>query len=82
MLDIQEKKKKLIQAAFSGMKSKETQRQKKEARLQGEFVEDAVAQHSNKFHTEIVELFGLREGGHASQDRSDHVQHTLDEFAS
>ncbi|GJE94457.1 SNF2 family N-terminal domain-containing protein [Phanerochaete sordida] len=34
VLDIQEKKKKLIQAAFSGMKSKETQRQKKEARLQ------------------------------------------------
>ncbi|EKM54585.1 uncharacterized protein PHACADRAFT_197015 [Phanerochaete carnosa HHB-10118-sp] len=34
VLDIQEKKKKLIQQAFSGIKSKETQRQKKEARLQ------------------------------------------------
>lgn len=35
VMDIQEKKKKLIQEAFSGMKNKETQRQKKEARLQG-----------------------------------------------
>lgn len=35
VLDIQEKKKKLIQQAFSGIKSKETLRQKKEARLQG-----------------------------------------------
>ncbi|KAI0074381.1 hypothetical protein K474DRAFT_1626028 [Panus rudis PR-1116 ss-1] len=34
VIDIQEKKKKLIQHAFSGIKSKETQRQKKEARLQ------------------------------------------------
>lgn len=34
VLDIQEKKKKLIQEAFSGMKRKETPRQKKEARLQ------------------------------------------------
>ncbi|TDL17295.1 hypothetical protein BD410DRAFT_794458 [Rickenella mellea] len=34
VLEIQEKKKNLIAAAFSGIKSKETQRQKKEARLQ------------------------------------------------
>ncbi|KAI9463683.1 SNF2 family N-terminal domain-containing protein [Lactarius psammicola] len=34
VLDIQERKKKLITEAFSGMKSKETPRQKKEARLQ------------------------------------------------
>ncbi|KAI0035861.1 SNF2 family N-terminal domain-containing protein [Vararia minispora EC-137] len=34
VIDIQEKKKKLVQEAFSGMKNKETQRQKKEARLQ------------------------------------------------
>ncbi|TCD63046.1 hypothetical protein EIP91_006059 [Steccherinum ochraceum] len=34
VMDIQEKKKKLIQEAFSGMKNKETQRQRKEARLQ------------------------------------------------
>ncbi|KAI0266685.1 SNF2 family N-terminal domain-containing protein [Gloeopeniophorella convolvens] len=34
VIDIQEKKKKLIKEAFSGMKSKETPRQKKEARLQ------------------------------------------------
>lgn len=34
VLDIQERKKKLIQEAFSGMKRKETPRQKKEARLQ------------------------------------------------
>jgi len=34
VLDIQEKKKKLVKEAFSGTKSKETQRQKKEARLQ------------------------------------------------
>jgi hypothetical protein len=35
VLDIQERKKKMIQEAFSGIKSNETQRQKKEARLQG-----------------------------------------------
>ncbi|KAH9998504.1 SNF2 family N-terminal domain-containing protein [Russula compacta] len=35
VLEIQDRKKKLIKEAFSGMKSKETQRQKKEARLQG-----------------------------------------------
>ncbi|KAI0049881.1 hypothetical protein FA95DRAFT_1588021 [Auriscalpium vulgare] len=34
VIDIQEKKKLLIKQAFSGMKSRETQRQKKEARLQ------------------------------------------------
>lgn len=34
VLDIQERKKKLIKEAFSGIKSKETQRQQKEARLQ------------------------------------------------
>ncbi|KDQ57760.1 hypothetical protein JAAARDRAFT_35442 [Jaapia argillacea MUCL 33604] len=34
VIDIQEKKKKLIKEAFSGIKSNETQRQKKEARLQ------------------------------------------------
>ncbi|KAH8108075.1 SNF2 family N-terminal domain-containing protein [Cristinia sonorae] len=34
VMDIQEKKKKLIQEAFSGMKNKETERQRKEARLQ------------------------------------------------
>ncbi|KAH9941011.1 SNF2 family N-terminal domain-containing protein [Amylocystis lapponica] len=34
VIDIQEKKKLLIKEAFSGIKSKETQRQKKEARLQ------------------------------------------------
>ncbi|KAI0276598.1 SNF2 family N-terminal domain-containing protein [Russula aff. rugulosa BPL654] len=34
VLDIQEKKKKLIKEAYSGMKNKETPRQKKEARLQ------------------------------------------------
>ncbi|VDB95911.1 unnamed protein product [Peniophora sp. CBMAI 1063] len=34
VLDIQEKKKNLIKEAFAGMKNKETQRQKKEARLQ------------------------------------------------
>ncbi|THH29944.1 hypothetical protein EUX98_g4232 [Antrodiella citrinella] len=34
VMDIQDKKKKLIKEAFSGMKSKETPRQKKEARLQ------------------------------------------------
>lgn len=34
VLEIQEKKKKLIKEAFSGMKNKETPRQKKEARLQ------------------------------------------------
>lgn len=65
VLEIQEKKKKLIQAAFSGMKSKETQRQKKEARLQ-----------------EIVELFGLRQGGQASQDSSYGAQRTLEDFAT
>jgi SWI/SNF-related matrix-associated actin-dependent regulator of chromatin subfamily A3 len=35
VLEIQERKKKMIQDAFSGIKSNETQRQKKEARLQG-----------------------------------------------
>ncbi|KAF7967470.1 hypothetical protein HWV62_34115 [Athelia sp. TMB] len=35
VIDIQEKKKNLITAAFSGIKRVETQRQKKEARLQG-----------------------------------------------
>jgi len=34
VLEIQEKKTKLIKEAFSGMKTKETPRQKKEARLQ------------------------------------------------
>ncbi|CCM03320.1 uncharacterized protein FIBRA_05448 [Fibroporia radiculosa] len=34
VIEIQEKKKKLIDQAFSGIKSKETQRQKREARLQ------------------------------------------------
>ncbi|KAI0334969.1 hypothetical protein GY45DRAFT_967409 [Cubamyces sp. BRFM 1775] len=34
VIDIQEKKKKLVQEAFSGIKNGETQRQKKEARLQ------------------------------------------------
>ncbi|KAI0256048.1 SNF2 family N-terminal domain-containing protein [Lactifluus subvellereus] len=34
VLDIQEKKKKLIKEAFSGMKNRETPREKKEARLQ------------------------------------------------
>ncbi|KAK7692932.1 hypothetical protein QCA50_004573 [Cerrena zonata] len=34
VIDIQEKKKTLIKQAFSGIKNKETQRQKKEARLQ------------------------------------------------
>ncbi|CAL1707747.1 unnamed protein product [Somion occarium] len=34
VIDIQEKKKQLIKHAFSGIKSRETQRQKKEARLQ------------------------------------------------
>ena len=36
VLDIQEKKKNLVKEAFSGMKSKETPRQRREARLQGE----------------------------------------------
>ncbi|PCH43964.1 hypothetical protein WOLCODRAFT_133049 [Wolfiporia cocos MD-104 SS10] len=34
VIDIQEKKKKLVEHAFSGIKNKETQRQKKQARLQ------------------------------------------------
>ncbi|KAF8633364.1 hypothetical protein AX17_004535 [Amanita inopinata Kibby_2008] len=37
VLEIQERKKNLIKQAFSGMKSKETQRQQREARLQGKF---------------------------------------------
>ncbi|KAL1760634.1 SNF2 family N-terminal domain-containing protein [Schizophyllum commune] len=36
VLEIQERKKKLIQQAFSGMKRTETQRQQREARLQGD----------------------------------------------
>ncbi|OSX66693.1 hypothetical protein POSPLADRAFT_1131555, partial [Postia placenta MAD-698-R-SB12] len=35
VIDIQDKKKRLVEQAFSSIKNKETQRQKKEARLQG-----------------------------------------------
>lgn len=34
---MQEKKKNLVNEAFSGMKNKETPRQRREARLQGEW---------------------------------------------
>lgn len=34
VIDIQDKKKRLVEQAFSSIKNKETQRQKKEARLQ------------------------------------------------
>ncbi|KAF7790392.1 hypothetical protein EIP86_001347 [Pleurotus ostreatoroseus] len=44
VIEIQEKKNKLIKHAFSGIKSKETQRQKKEARLQ-ELIELFGMQH-------------------------------------
>ncbi|KAL1942554.1 hypothetical protein VTO73DRAFT_6156 [Trametes versicolor] len=52
VIEIQEKKKKLVQEAFAGIKNAETQRQKKEARLQ-ELVhlfglqKDALAQNNN-----------------------------------
>ena len=42
VIDIQEKKKKLVEQAFSGIKSRETQRQKKEARLKGELDKSSV----------------------------------------
>ncbi|KAF8318099.1 hypothetical protein DL93DRAFT_2054681, partial [Clavulina sp. PMI_390] len=38
VLEIQEKKKDLVKQAFSGTKAKETQRQKKEARMQGQLI--------------------------------------------
>ncbi|KAF8520324.1 SNF2 family N-terminal domain-containing protein [Hysterangium stoloniferum] len=47
VLEIQDRKKNLIKQAFSGMKATEMQRQKKEARLQGEV-------------SDLVELFGAR----------------------
>ncbi|KAF8502088.1 SNF2 family N-terminal domain-containing protein [Russula emetica] len=63
VLEIQEKKTKLIKEAFSGMKTKETPRQKKEARLQGSassfrpLSEELLLMRDT---LELIELFGIR----------------------
>ncbi|KAI9442268.1 SNF2 family N-terminal domain-containing protein [Lactarius indigo] len=60
VLDIQERKKKLITEAFSGMKRKETPRQKKEARLQGLIVFSSVQGTPDTCRVDLIEIFGLR----------------------
>jgi hypothetical protein len=49
--------------AFSGIKNKETPRQKKEARLQGVFRRLSDELLLMRDTLELVELFGIRQGG-------------------
>lgn len=56
VLDIQEKKKNLVREAFAGMKNKETQRQKKEARLQGVLntaLQFYISDQASRYHSSI-----------------------------
>ena len=48
--------------AFSGMKNKETQRQKKEARLNGQcFPLRRAPNPTDAYMTDLIELFGIRQ---------------------
>jgi SWI/SNF-related matrix-associated actin-dependent regulator of chromatin subfamily A3 len=61
VLDIQERKKTMIQQAFSGIKSNETQRQKKEARLQGIRYMILLFEILTLACVDLIQLFGLRQ---------------------